>query len=115
MKHTPGYEATTGKSTPGPWTVHKGHTYLVHGTADPNTSKPYGFVCSVGWTSTGDGRDNAYLIAALPELLEACEAWEGYAKECENKIAPDYAYQRILRDKAKELGRKAIAKVEGKD
>ena len=60
-------------------------------------------------------KENRKLSELNSALLEACRAWESYAKECENKIAPDYGYQRVLRDKAKELGRFAIAKAERRE
>lgn len=99
-----------GKHTPGPWRVSNGHTYLVHGKADPKTDKPYGFVCSVGWTSTTDGKANAYLIAAAPDLLEALK-WAIH--HCENVCS---LADRNDPDKRKfEIAKKAIAMAEGRE
>jgi hypothetical protein len=58
-------------------------------------------------------KSNEKLKAINADLLEACLAWKFYLKECDNKIAPDYAYQRVLKDKASELNKKAISKAEG--
>ncbi|MBR8343044.1 hypothetical protein KDX40_04740 [Burkholderia ambifaria] len=66
------------KFTPGPWVVEKlgvGDPYLVHDGSQ--------YKAAVAVTATGNfGCDksiaNARLIAAAPELLEACKAFADY-------------------------------------
>ena len=81
--------------------------------------------CGIKGTPTMDAFGNSMHYAnlfidfcpmhkATGDLLEASKAWEIYLKECDNKIAPDYGYQRVLRDKAAELTRKAITEAEGR-
>ena len=62
-----------GKHTPGPWYIKTGHKISIHSDSDPMTKPDRGSICFLGWTSNGLGIENAHLISAAPELLEACK------------------------------------------
>ena len=89
----------SGKHTPGPWHVDgptlKGPAYNIGGVNSHRTT---------------EGRANALLIAAAPELLEALEAVKEWATEAEEG---DPYKARILKPQAWEKVRKALAKAKG--
>jgi hypothetical protein len=70
------------KHTPGPWRVHGGYGICVV----PN--EPIGVIgartivaCRQEWIPGKEQHANARLIAAAPELLEACEGLLGFIRE----------------------------------
>jgi hypothetical protein len=88
-------------TTKGPWKIGDGHKYGKW-CAEIEANTPDGdFVCSIvemrGWEA------NARLIAAAPELLEACEL---LLKHCEK--TPSYSIE-----VAYYAARRAIAKAKG--
>jgi hypothetical protein len=104
------------KHTPGPWHVHEEWDRIVN-SADGNGDRP---ICKC---EGPDGPANAHLIAAAPDLLEACLATER-AKEAARSASEAWADgQRIpepiarqvdaLYMRAEELRRAAIAKARG--
>lgn len=66
------------KHTPGPWCVwesQQGHGPTVIQGAAPDYSKPFrGYSIATPYLVAGQQMANARLIAAAPELLEACKA-----------------------------------------
>jgi len=81
------------KHTPGPWTI---SGQLINGAPEPRPNpkvKPYPHtVTAVCWNFDGDrgatgdlpwpiAEANARLIAAAPELLEACRAAQNWLRE----------------------------------
>jgi hypothetical protein len=56
------------KHTKGPWQCHRNHHYWQFGTDEFQL----GDVCATQFTDPGAEEANARLIAAAPELLEAC-------------------------------------------
>lgn len=85
------------KHTPGPWMVQNGKI----------VEKCYnGFVIADVRNATEVMADeaNACLIAAAPELLEACKAYIRYCDDGEGEIAPMYKTMKA-----------AIAKAEGEE
>jgi hypothetical protein len=97
------------KHTPGPWTFgHWGDDFWVSPDSSGLTQK----VARVTWgmgEERKEGRENARLIAAAPELLEALS---GLVDACE---AHNSANGREMVDRhALERARAAIAKAEGR-
>jgi len=58
---------TKSTHTPAPWSVEK------RGHADDICAKGYGVVCEMPDEPDSEARANARLIAAAPDLLEACK------------------------------------------
>lgn len=88
----------TAKHTPGPWNVEMSEEGKWFITSDGHL---------VGGSHSGSGRakQDAFLMAAAPELLQACKllvAWETGADVGE-----------MTSDKVIAIGRAAIAKAEG--
>lgn len=84
------------KHTPGPWklnglTIESKHNWIASANSD-------------GINDSNVDEANATLIAAAPELLEACKKLMAWLRECD-----DYAEKSI----AWKLGKAAIAKAEG--
>ena len=71
------------KTTPGPWhtaELEKGEYGIFH-------TGPLAYVGYAGY-GTNNSKANAYLIAAAPDLLEACKlAYKGLCKEAEDNGA----------------------------
>jgi hypothetical protein len=94
------------KHTPGPWKVLKQNENLFI-TEDI-------FIVASAWTgvykneTTDDAEANAHLIAAAPELLEACKAlanvisgWDGeWQRQCGSDFVDAYAMLIAAVDKA---------------
>lgn len=99
-------ETTRTQHTPGPWTAkpHGNHCFLMSENAQ-------GFycVCDVD-TATEQGRANARLIAAAPDLLEALTELVTRRERASAKVggSPDGSDNRYARARA------AIAKAEGR-
>jgi len=96
------------KYTPGPWTVREkqngGKKSRVFSTAIMGGDNIHWVVTQVcGHDHKGSQKANAALIAAAPDLLEACEKTIVYLNQCPNvKAAP-----------AREAILKALKKAEG--
>jgi hypothetical protein len=63
-----------GEATPGPWHYQENsdaYTHIVRDSADR-------YICGCSQDSGGNAERNARLIAAAPELLEACRAVKEY-------------------------------------
>lgn len=96
MKHTPGPWQEVTDDDGNEWVVPKGHT--------PNDMHTY-FIGDLESTCS-ECHANAHLIAAAPDLLEACKA----ALECLEILDDDVDY--LSRDEVRQL-RAAIKKAEG--
>jgi len=87
------------KHTPGPWRV------------EPANDKRYGYIYMDGgntWIDESVRIEDAHLIAAAPELLEACNMVLGdWPSKFSNFRKKEPKYLEIIR--------KAIAKAEGKE
>lgn len=103
------------KHTPGPWEARKNEwcEWNVHVPARESRGLLYIIARDVGGDSSGSmygtPEDNARLIAAAPELLDAAAAIDDNAEECEG---PDGAAYMIDADLLHAL-RDAIAKATG--
>ena len=87
------------KHTPGPWHIKDGKVFAAA-------------ICRVDGTPDGSAEANAQLIAAAPELLEACKIAMKivqYPNMTKQYSKASYEYS----EKARELISIAIAKVEG--
>lgn len=65
-----------GKHTPGPWEAEFGVAYNVrapHGGIIAQISRQRGRFAAQGYIDSEESAANARLIAAAPDLLEACE------------------------------------------
>jgi len=109
------------KHTPGPWEAGDGVILC----ADPDMAIGSVFPCDRDKSPHGSGfaygevtKANARLIAAAPELLEACKALDHWLYEVGSARANGesvYSYTELqsMRDNAAELARAAIAKATG--
>ncbi len=106
-------KTTGGSFTPGPWTFEKGDTYTDDGGEESYLVLGPGkcFIAEVSETGEGNALDDARLIAAAPELLEALKAMrEDWLTAFDNDVAegnPDAV--KILKDVDD-----AITKAEGR-
>jgi hypothetical protein len=95
-----------GPHTQGPWTAHEFKDGTVELTEYAGSAVAY--IEPVKFRSKSERRANAKLIAAAPDLLAACKAFEGYY--CG---APDSPTRGMAH--AYEIVRVAIARAEGKN
>lgn len=106
----------TTKHTPGPWTVERGsdrHEWFISGNRWIQLATVYGCEAQDDHRGEGqrEGRANATLIAAAPEMLEALAVTLASVTHEETTTA-DEATKDAMRGIAKRL-RAAIAKAEG--
>lgn len=66
-------EKASQKHTPGPWVIHEAGTYRYPEVIIPNGREVI--------AAAINGKANARLIAAAPDLLEACKASPAYGVE----------------------------------
>ena len=104
------------KHTPGPWLINRESEDVIEGklsieSVNAETQLSY-FIAQVDECKSQEA--NARLIAAAPELLEACETlFRWLAAEDNHNLMPDF-YERIaLCNLAQEQARAAIAKAKG--
>ena len=109
----------TAKHTPGPWVILKGYD----GTVEVSASRPYRInnisagtplICDVYQHPEFDGfssQANAHLIAAAPELLEACKSLLTLTQVLANDEYEDIALVEfeIFSEKTKSTRRLALA------
>ena len=110
---------TQGKHTPGPWFV-PDQTYARNltvevddGIACPGSGGAMSYttdVCVLGWNGTPEWDANARLIAAAPDMLEACQIISDCASSAKGMTA---AQVRIALDMAANTARAAIARATG--
>ena len=95
----------TTKHTPGPWTLkltENGHPVI----EDRVGRKVVEQFCNGGTSEGSEGRDNARLIAAAPDLLAACKTMLSSMR------LMDDGAEDVQRE-AEDMMRAAIAKAEG--
>lgn len=79
----------TTKHTPGPWLI---ATYESFGNVlSPHSKNKIAMVYDAGVNSQGIGVANAQLIAAAPDLLEACKAVLHCNDYAEGKISAEFS------------------------
>jgi hypothetical protein len=92
--------------TPAPWHVEQlGDAFIIE-TPGGISGCPYAHLARVHMMTTGVGKHNARLIAAAPDLLEACK----YAFECLSRLEINTG---DLGDQAYQTLQDAIAKATG--
>ncbi len=110
--------------TPGPWTLGRNTSSKTVILAprhllDPNCKLGTGNEMDLLAACYGDSeirKNNARLISAALDLLEACKAWMLVEAEMkDNHPCPDPVLRADYRKKAVALTKAAIAKVEGKE
>lgn len=100
-KHTPGEWIM---DQPGNWQGLAARIYV---------REPYGLIATVeisGWKPRRMAIANAHLIAAAPELLAACEAWDTGFVDGEQFDAEQF---RVWVNERRAMARAAIAKAKG--
>lgn len=111
---TAGSLSKASSHTPGPWYLEE----FQHGPTQIKDQTQNRVLADVRQWNGGQGKANARLIAAAPELLEALKAAIGFvgkvAADCDNNINPATAY--LGTTAARWLGEMedVIAKAEGR-
>lgn len=101
----------TPKHTPGPWRLmnsHKAGFLNVYTTHDTGELEATDFICEIGPGARNEGEinANARLIAAAPELLEACKVLADLCTDAK-------CVQSVKWTSARDQARAAIQKAEG--
>lgn len=112
----PDKPVTTTKHTPGPWYQDRAHTLRIWAD-DPATPNEAWLIADAALTGSVDTDNaNARLIAAAPELLEACKAAFAKLEAWDidwDRLHNDSAYKPEFSAETQAL-RAAIAKAEGR-
>ena len=102
----------SNKFTPGPWNNMPKTEYVPICKQD-EAGLALGFINSTNLERTAEGKANAYLIAAAPDLLEALDALVKINEDHNNSIQGVIGTPPGWNDSYLDAARKALAKARG--